>query len=421
MPVTRLFLSFALFLLLSREASAQTQPADSTENWNAHFQSTYVWQRKPGFDAAYSGANSLSPEREKAYSFSGTAAFGWRPWSGGELYFDPEVVQGVPLSRLTGLGVLTNGEQQKTSGPNPTFYRSRLFLRQTWNLGGEQERVESVANTLAGMVDSRRVVLTAGNVSVLDIFDINSNAHDPRTQFLNWGAALEYFADDWAFRYGRFLQPAESNGLALDTKIFTHFGDQVEIAHKHKLGELPGAVKLLAFLNRASMGSFADALANAPNGAVPDLSTVRHDQTKHGFGVSIEQAVSRDAGIFARASWNDGRTETYAFTEIERSLAVGGTVKGNGWSRQRDTIGVALVGNGLSSQHQQFLAAGGLGQFIGDGRINYRPEVIGEAYYSLHLVDDSWLTFDLQHIARPAYNADRGPVTVGSVRLHAEF
>jgi high affinity Mn2+ porin len=301
--------------------------------------------------------------------------------------------------------------------------------------------VESAANTLAGMQDSRRVVLTAGNMSVLDVFDINGHAHDPRTQFLNWaltahgawdfaadargytwGAALEYFSDDWAFRYGRFLQPAESNGLALDTKIFTHFGEQVEVAHTHKLGGLPGTVKLLAFRNRADMANFSDAVASASTtGAVPTLASVRRDQNKVGFGASIEQAVSRDAGVFVRGSWNDGQTETYAFTEIERSLAIGGTLKGGSWHRPKDTVGVALVGNGLSSAHQRFLAAGGIGQFIGDGRINYRPEVMGEAYYSLNLRGSSWLTFDVQRIARPAYNADRGPVTVGSVRLHAEF
>jgi high affinity Mn2+ porin len=413
----------------------------NTETWNAHVQSTYVWQLKPGFNAPYSGVNSLSPDREKAYSFSGTAFLGWRAWSGGELYFDPEVVQGVPLSRLTGLGGLTNGEQQKTSGANPTFYRARLFLRQTWNLGGEQEHVESAANTLAGLQDSRRVVLTAGNMSVLDVFDINGTTHDPRTQFLNWaltahgawdfaadargytsGAALEYFNDDWAFRYGRFLQPAESNGLALDRKIFTHYGEQVEIAHAHKLGDLPGAVKLLAFRNRANMANFNDAVANASsNGGVPDLASVRRDQSKRGFGVSVEQALSREAGVFLRGSWNDGQTETYAFTEIERSLAIGGTLKGAGWSRPKDTLGAAFVGNGLSAAHQRFLALGGNGQFIGDGRINYRPELIGEAYYSLNLRGSSWLTFDVQRIGRPAYNADRGPVTVGSVRLHAEF
>jgi high affinity Mn2+ porin len=440
MAATTLLPSLVL-AALALAAVTGVRADDNTETWNAHVQGTYVWQRKPGFNAAYSGVNSLSPDRENAYSLSGTAALGWRPWSGGELYFDPEVVQGVPLSNLTGLGGLTNGEQQKTSGANPTFYRARLFLRQTWNLGGEQEHVESAANALAGMQDSRRVVLTAGNMSVLDVFDLNSNAHDPRTQFLNWaltahgawdfaadargytwGAALEYFNDDWAFRYGRFLQPAESNGLALETKIFTHFGEQVEVAHTHKLGDLPGTVKLLAFRNRSKMASFNDAVASASaTGAVPDLALARRDQNKHGFGASIEQAVSRDAGIFLRGSWNDGQTETYAFAEIERSIAAGGTVKGRSWNRPKDTVGVALIGNGLSAAHQRFLAAGGNGQFVGDGRINYRPEVIGEAYYSLNLVASSWLTFDVQRIARPAYNADRGPVTVGSVRLHSEF
>jgi high affinity Mn2+ porin len=155
------------------------------EAWNAHFQTTYIWQTKPSFSAPYTGAFSLRPEREKAYTFSATAALGFRPWASGEFYFDPEVVQGVPLSNLRGLGGMTNGEQQKTSGPNPTFYRARLFLRQTWSLGGEKEAVEADMNQLAGMVDKRRIVVTAGNLAVTDIFDNSALAHDARTQFIN--------------------------------------------------------------------------------------------------------------------------------------------------------------------------------------------------------------------------------------------
>ena len=167
-------------------ATGMAAADEREETWNAHFQTTYIRQIKRAFDAPYSGVNSLKPEREVAYSFSATAAFGWRPWTGGELYLNPELVQGVPLSNLTGLGGLTNGEQQKTSGSNPTLYRARAFLRQTWNRGGEKEIVESEANTLAGSVDKRRVVLTVGNLSVLDVFDASTYAHDPRTQFLNW-------------------------------------------------------------------------------------------------------------------------------------------------------------------------------------------------------------------------------------------
>src|SRR5438552_3909674 len=226
------------------------------ETWNAKFQTTYIWQTKPSFNAAYSGQNSLKTGHEKAYSFSATAALGWRPWNGTELYLDPEILQGVPLSNLTGLAGLTNAEQQKSSGPNPVLYRARLFLRQTWNLGqtlgGEQKSVKSDVNQLASTVDARRLVVTVGNLSVPDLFDDNSYAHDPRSQFMNtalaangaydyasdargytWGAAAEYFYDDWTLRAGRFRQPLESNGLPLDAHIFKHFGDQIELEHAH--------------------------------------------------------------------------------------------------------------------------------------------------------------------------------------------
>ncbi|MBC7468002.1 MAG: carbohydrate porin, partial [Ramlibacter sp.] len=212
-----------------------------TEQWNAKFQSTYVWQAKRPFTAAYSGANSLTPVQEKSYSFTATAAFGLRSWAGGEFYLNPEASQGVPLSNLTGLGGFTNGEMARTSGPNLTIYRARAFLRQTWGLGGGVEAVESGMNQLAGQVDKRRLVFTAGNVSLLDVFDGNAYSHDPRTQFLNWallthgaydfaadargytwGAALEYIEDGWAVRAGRFIQPREPNGLPLDSRILRH-------------------------------------------------------------------------------------------------------------------------------------------------------------------------------------------------------
>lgn len=431
------------FILAAQGGSMVSAHAEDVkeEAWNAHFQTTYIWQKKPSFSAAYSGLNSLKPQAEKSYSFSATAALGWRAWDGGELYLDPELVQGVPLSDLTGLGGMTNGEQQKTSGPNPKLYRARLFVRQTWQLGGDKAAVESDANQLAGMVDQRRIVVTAGNLAVIDLFDNSAFAHDPRTQFMNWsllahgaydfaadargyswGAAIEYFYDDWVLRAGRFMQPAESNGLPLDKNIFKHYGDQIELEHAHTIGSQPGKLRVLAFRNKASMGSFRDALADAPNnGGIPDVSRVRTERTKAGFGVNAEQNLAPDMGIFARASWNDGASETYAFSEIERSISAGTVAKGRAWNRNDDAVGIALVRNGLSSAHRDYLAAGGHGAFIGDGQLNYRPESIVEAYYSVNVAKNAWLTLDYQRIANPAYNADRGPVAVSSIRLHAQY
>ena len=415
--------------------------AREQEEFNAAFQTTYIWQRKPSFAADYSGPNSLSPGREKSYSLTATAALGWRPWAGGELYVDPEMAQGVPLSRLTGLGGMSNGEMARASGANPTFYRARLFLRQTWGFGGGQEAVESAANQLAGMADKRRLTLTVGNVSVLDLFDANAYNHDPRTQFMNWsvtthgaydfaadargytwGAALEYVGNEWAVRAGRFIQPRESNGLALDPKIFRRFGDQLELEHAHQLGELAGKVRLLIFRNVATMGSYADALAlGRATASTPSMDGVRRRQAKTGYGINVEQALTADAGLFGRASWADGKTETYAYAEIDRSVSGGALVKGTAWARPNDTAGVALVRNGLSQVHRDYLAAGGTGFFVGDGRLSYRPETIAEFFYNYAIGKLAHLGVNFQRIGNPAYNRARGPVSIGSLRLHADF
>ena len=423
------------------QAKDQDKDAPARETWNLHAQATYIWQDKPSFRAAYTGPQSLLPQRETGYSFSGTLALGARLWDGAELYFDPEVVQGKALSGLRGLGGMTNGEQQKTSGPNPTFYRARLFLRQTWNLDGEQTKVESDMNQLAGMVSNRRIVLTAGNLALNDVFDNNAYAHDARSAFMNWslvdgaafdfaadargyswGAALEYYDGDWAIRAGRFLQPRESNNLPLDRRFFKHYGDQVELEHDHTWMERDGKVRLLAFRNSAFMASFRDALADAPdNGGTPDIARVRKERSKIGVGVNVEQGLTGGVAAFGRAIWNDGKTETYAFTEAERSLSVGLNVTGQAWQRGEDALGVALVRNGLSADHRAYLAAGGTGPFIGDGRIDYRAEQIVEAYYRFDLPAGLQLSVDYQHINNPAYNRARGPVNVGSIRLHASY
>ena len=429
----------ALIALSSWAAHGET-PA--LETWNAKFQTTYVWQDKSAFGTAYSGANSLGSARETSYSFTGTAFLGFRPWAGGEIYFNPEVAQGVPLSGLTGLGGFTNGEMARSSGPALNLYLARLFLRQSWNQGGEQVAVESAPNQLGGWVDKRRWVLTAGNLALIDIFDGNAYSHDPRTQFLNWsimthgafdfaadargyswGAALEWYHDDWVVRLGRFAQPNQPNQQSLDSNLWTYYGDQIEIERTHTWRGQPGKLRVLAFRNRTRMSRYQDALDVAvATASVPDINAVRNNpQIKLGFGLNLEQALSPTAGLFARASWADGHTETYAFTEIDHSISGGLVLKGANWGRAADTAGFAFAFNGLSQAHRNYLAAGGLGFFIGDGNLNYRPESIVEMFYNLNVGQNTWLTMDWQHIRNPAYNADRGPVNVGSVRLHLEF
>ncbi len=428
----------AITLALSDTGRAQET---QEEAYGAKFQTTYVWQRKYPFGAAYTGTNSLSPDIEKSYSFTATAALGARTWRGGEVYFDPEVAQGVPLSRLTGLGGFTNGEIQRTEGPTPTFYAARLFVRQTWGLGGGREAAESDANQLAGSVERRRLVLTVGKLSVQDLFDDNAYSHDPRTQFLNWslmtygaydyaadargyswGFALEYFDDAWALRAGRFMMPKQTNGLALNPRIFASFGDQIELERSHTLAGQPGKLRVLAYRNQADMGGYRDSIADASaSGGTPDLATSRKKRAKYGFGVNLEQSVSSAAGVFARASWNNGEAEEFAFTEIDRSFSVGVLIKGAPWNRASDSFGVALVRNGISGPHRDYLAAGGLGFFIGDGQLRYDTENIFETFYSAGIVKEVWLSADFQRIFNPAYNADRGPVSVVSARFHYGF
>jgi carbohydrate-selective porin OprB len=215
-------------------------------------------------------------------------------------------------------------------------------------------------------------------------------------------------------RAGRFLLPAEANGLPLDPRIFKHHGDQAELEHHHAWLGQPGTVRVLAFRDRARMGSFRDALAA---GAPPDVGTVRRERSKTGFGLSLDQALTGSAAMFARASRNDGQSETYAFAEIERSVSMGATLQVRG----ADTVGMAIVHNGLSQAHRDYLAAGGVGAFIGDGRLDYHPEQIAETYYRIGLGRYAALSLDWQHVANPAYNGARGPVDVYGMRLHGQY
>ncbi|NOT17757.1 MAG: carbohydrate porin [Sulfuriferula sp.] len=429
-------------LILLGGITSMSSYADDTEAYNAKFQSTYVWQFKDAFPAAYTGANSLSTAHEKSYSFTATAAFGFRPWTGGEIYFNPELSQGVPLSNLVGLGGFTNGEMARTSGSRMALYRARLFLRQTWGMGGEREHLASDMNQLAGNVDKRRLVWTIGNLAVSDIFDDNAYSHDPRTQFMNWsimnqgafdyaadargyswGTAVEWYHDNWAVRAGRFIQPIQPNQTSLDTDIFTHFGDQIEVEHSHTWASQPGKIRVLAFRNRAIMSRYRDALnLSAATNTTPDLNAVRTgEQIKFGIGLNIEQAISDDIGLFARVGWADGQTETYAFTEIDQSISAGALIQGSAWGSAQDSIGLAFARNALSAAHRGYLAAGGIGFFIGDGKLNYQPELILEGFYRWQTTKQLNLTADWQHIRNPAYNADRGPVDVVALRAHLEF
>ena len=411
------------------------------EDWNANFQTTYVWQMHPAFSAAYDGEHSLKSQHETGYTLTATLFLGHRLWRGAELFFNPELLQSTTMSGLHGLGGLSNGENQKAADATARLYSARAFLRQTIRLGGNEAPVEAGPNQFGGEVSSRRLVVTVGQMALIDVFDNNAFAHDPRTQFFNWalmaggasdyaadargytvGFAVEYYRDAWAFRFGHFAQPKESNGLPLDYRLWAHFGENLEVEHRHALWGRQGSVRLTPFLNYAKMGGFSDALAYAAaTGGTPAVGNVRRDRAKLGFGVGLDQNLTRDAGLFARYSWNDGRTETYAFAEIDRSLTTGLAMRGRLWFRPRDTVAAAFVQDSLSDAHRDYLAAGGLGNFLGDGQLNYRPERVFEAYYSFNAFPGLWLSVDGQYVLNPGYNADRGPAKLVACRLHFEY
>jgi high affinity Mn2+ porin len=409
----------------------------------ARGQATYIWTRKFGFHADYTGPQSLITTPESSYTLSFTGYLGARaPWEGGELYVDPEAFQAHPLSNLYGLAGIQNGELQKASGEEIRAYLARAFVRQTFDLGGESREVPAGFNQLATHYASRRLVFTLGKSPLTDFFGRNSYASDPRTQFLNWSlityGAYDYAADargytiggfgeldwdNWSFRAGRAMEPTVANGHSLYYNLFKRHGDQIEIQHDHEMHGLPGSVSVLVYRNVANAGNYAQAVALAEQtGTTPDITAHRYLEAKDGYGMSVEQSISASVAIWGRGMWCDCKVEQYAFTEIDNSLSAGLSLKGAPWKRNDDTVGMAFSLNGLSPEHRAYLAAGGLGGFLGDGRLNYAKEQDYELYYSALVYRGVHLTADYQRIVNPGYNLDRhGPVNMLSARVHVEL
>ena len=349
--------------------------------------------------------------------------------------------RGLELSETVGVAGFPNGEAQKSDFAMPRLDIARVFVRQTFGLGGEQETVEDGPNQLAGKQDISRITITAGRFAVIDIFDGNTYSHDPRVDFLNWnmyccgsydltmdkisytwGAAVELNQKNWAIRGGYFLVPTVSNVDTFDTQIPEH-GEYIgELELRYSLFSQPGKLRLMGWANIASMGSYAEALAmpvTTPN--YPDITLTRQVRANYGFVVNLEQAITPELGVFSRASWSPGLVEIIGWTDCDESLSFGTVLKGNAWGRPDDKIGMAGLVEGLSPIARAYFAAGGLGILIGDGQLNYRPEQILEVYYAFSLNKWATLTFDYQFVDNPGYNADRGPVSIVSGRLHAQF
>ncbi|BDT76916.1 hypothetical protein PKF023_07190 [Polynucleobacter yangtzensis] len=416
---------------------------------NIHGQTTYINQRYNNFTSSYSGENSLSSLKSMSYTWSGTLFFGARLAPNTDIYFNPEVVSGVPFSDLVGLGGFSNGEATKAAGLNAKFYSARAFLRQTINQEGDKVVLENEANQITQTVSSNRVVVTAGQFSTLDIFDDSRYAKDPRIQFMNWGnmtyLAYDYAADargystglagewylsNWVMRASRMLAPKSPNGRDLNWQIFNTYGDQIEVERQHNIADLPGKVSVLAYRNRMILARFQDAtnyvVANNAQGTQAINNVRTNYQYKTGVGINGEQALTKDLGIYGRAFTSDGHTETMSFTEADNSISVGIGLNGTSWSRPKDTIGISMMQNGLSSYRKNYLQSGGVSYFIGDyagpgQTISYRPERIGEVYYNATVIKNVLAGLNFQHINNPAYNAARGPVNILSFRIHAEF
>ena len=370
-----------------------------------------------------------------------TLFFGLRlPWNT-IIYADPEVAGGRGFSNVNGLANPTNGELPRVASATPKPYLARLYLTHDFGFGSEKEDVESDANQLSGSRPMNRYTVTLGRFSMSDFFDNNTYTHDPRSQFMGWAVmyngAWDYPADtrgytwgwvheihtrNWSFRYASAAMPKVANGGRFDRRLFRDRGDVIEGERRYKLDEHPGVLRLLAYANHYDGGNYGAALQlAAATNTTPDVTKTREVGTlKYGFGINAEQEIANGVGLFMRLGWNDGKTESFAFTAIDR-LATGGiSVSGARWKRHDDTVATELTVSGISAVHAQYLAHGGLDFLIGDGQLNYAPEYVWETYYNARVYKGFFAALDAQHINNPAYNHDRGPLWAYSLRLHLE-
>jgi high affinity Mn2+ porin len=431
-------LAAATFVAALSGPAAGAEPPASDPWFEVHYQATVATQAHPGFDAAYTGPHSLNPDAESATSVVMDLFTAVRLWRGAELYFNPALSGGRGLSRTLGVAAFPSGEVYRVGDPDPTVFLGRASLRQTFGLGGGRIHVDSSPTQLAGDRDRDALTLMVGRFTTTDVIDSNPVSNDPHTRFMSWGlwasAAFDYPADtrgytwgasaaldlgDWSARAGIFLEPKEANGMDFEWDITRARGIAFEGERRWNIGGRSGAVRALAFLNTARMGEYDLALATT---LPPDVTATRQDgRKKFGFAASANQDFGSGLSGFLRASWDDGKTETWTFTEIDRSLALGAVQSGSRWGRENDEAGAAVVISGLSGPHRQYLQAGGLGFLIGDGALRYGPEILAELYYRFAVTKEISVGGNYQPIVNPAFNRDRGPVHVFTGRVHVSF
>jgi len=414
--------------------------AYADERFLVYWQGTYTEQETSEFRSPYVGPHSLTPDSGRETTDM-TLYAGARLWSGAELWINPEMDQGFGLDDATGVAGFTSAEGYKVGRNAPYFRLQRTFIRQTINLGGSSQTLESAPNVFAAQPSTNRLVFTIGKLSVVDIFDASDYAHDARHDFLNWavidtgtfdyaadswgytlGGAAEWYQGPWTLRGGLFDLSNIPNSPQLESG-FDEFQMLAELERRFQLGSLPGKVLLTGFDSRARMGLLNAAVSLAQQTGEPvDIAAVRSYRTRVGIAMSAEQQLTSDLGAFVRLGKDQGNVETYEFTDIDRTVAAGLSLKGSRWNRPGDTVGLAWVDNGISADFERYLNAGGLGIVIGDGRLPHPgPEEILETYYAVGIIRQMQLTLDYQYVNNPAYNRDRGPASVWALRLHLEL
>ncbi|MBS0360417.1 MAG: carbohydrate porin [Proteobacteria bacterium] len=447
-PVAACALAIAAMVAVAGAACAQETPSGdesakapvTPQAWAWHVQATDILQAVPSFHSPYAGPNSFQATGITGNTLDATLYLGVRPWTGAELWGDLEAYQGYAPSNTLGVAGYVNGDGAKVGRAHPYGRIARLFLRQTFDLGGGADHQDADLNQLAAHRSKDRLVVTAGKLSVQDIFDANKYAHDPRADFLNWslitagsfdyaadawgytyGAAAEWYRGDWTWRAGVFDLSVVPNNAIL-TSDFHQFQLIGEAERRYELGGRPGAVRLTGFVSRGRMALYDDATALArATGTPADVAKVRRYAGRPGVHLSVEQEVADGVGVFGRLGWADGRYEGYEYTDIDATVQAGVSLSGRRWGRRDDTLAAAVVVNQLSKAGQRYLDAGGLGILVGDGRLPHPgTEDILEADYSFAFAKDMTLSLDDQVIAHPAYNRDRGPANVVSLRLHLQ-
>ena len=427
--------------------------APDPDNLNFHGQGTFVWQGYPTFRSPYLGPNSLQPAANGRETVDATLAVGVRLWQGAEFWADPEIDQGHGLAETHGVAGFPSAEAYKFGADYPYARVQRYFVRQTFDLGGDTQKVDADFNQFAGSQTANRIVLTVGKFAVVDMFDTNKYANSPKSDFLNWSVAnsgtFDYAGDAWGYTYGAAAEwyqgrftlrggvfdmsatPAEAANSAAAYGLDPTFSQQQfvgEIEERYELWGQPGKIKITGFLTHGRMGDFQDAIALSQPGqpfagdAGDAIASLRVYRYRPGVSLNVEQQVTETLGVFGRVGWADGNVEPWDFTDIDRTVQAGVSINGKQWGRPDDTIGIAGVVNGLAPVHAAYLAAGGTGVLIGDGSLpNYGLEQIIETYYSYAITPSTKVSVDYQFIANPAYNADRGPVNIFAGRFHTAF